>query len=446
MAAAWEKLTGERLRREDLEPVTGLVAGGEFAACARAGDAGTLARPSGPAALAVVPDAPTTAQEAAATTPSQSSGAPEPARPMSRAAALRYARAAKAAADSAAAGPVLSDPPDKSALAPGVAEAIARFTPADVPSGRWVELRPVWERLIVGYAPPRPSSVGNPASVLAGFCAWARTRPGRPDPAGCLSAAELLAFGLVDAYDEHLVKVGVPDGSRATKRSDVRRALRSLDGRAPSAKIAYQPVAGPYSPAEAAAMVRLVRHQPTAARRGELSFVVGLGLGAGLDGRDMRHVNRSGFAEVEIGEDHPALAVTVTGGDRPRTVIVRRAYEPLVREALAWHDTARRGKTAPILGRSATRRNITNPVIAHAVTARAGETVEVEVNRLRATWLVAAMCAPVPLAVLLQAAGLRSARTLTDLLGHCPTPDPDQVAVALAHLEKCDPGQGPGRP
>ena len=71
----------------------------------------------------------------------------------------------------------------------------------------------------------------------------------------------------------------------------------------------------------------------------------------------------------------------------------------------------------------------------HAVTARSGERVAIEVNRLRATWLVAAMCAQVPLGPLLAAAGLRSARSLTDLLAHCPAPDPAEVAAALAHLK-----------
>lgn len=441
-AAAWEELTGGPLRRDDLEPVSGLVEGPGSAACAFPGAPGTFSRLSG---LASAPDTPTTAEELAATTPPKSADAPSRTRPMSRAAALRHARASKAAAEAATTGPILAAPPDPSALAAGVAAAIAAFTPNDLSGERWNQLRPVWERLIVGYAAPKAASVGNPASILAGFCDWACSRPGRPDPAGPLAAEELLGFGLIDAYDTHLAEIGVPDGSRATRRSVVRRALRALDTRPTSAKIAYQPVAGPYSPAECAGLVRLARHQPTASRRSELSFVVGLGLGAGLDGRDMRHVARSGFTDIDLDEATLGLAVTVAGGERPRTVVIRRAYEPLVREALRLHDAARRGRTAPVIGRSATRRNITNPVMAHAVTARAGATVDIEVNRLRATWLVAAMCAPVPLATLLQTAGLRSVRTLTDLLTHCPDPDPATVAAALAHLGQSGFGQGQGR-
>lgn len=79
----------------------------------------------------------------------------------------------------------------------------------------------------------------------------------------------------------------------------------------------------------------------------------------------------------------------------------------------------------------ADRRNVTSPGVAAAVTATGAE-VQVAVNRLRATWLVALMCSPVPLAVLLRAAGLRSARSLVDLLSHCPAADDEQVARLLA--------------
>lgn len=100
-----------------------------------------------------------------------------------------------------------------------------------------------------------------------------------------------------------------------------------------------------------------------------------------------------------------------------------------------WRCTTRRGAaSAPVLGRSATRRNITTPVMESAVSAQADVTVDIEVNRLRATWLVAAMTAAVPLADLLAAAGLRSARTLTDLLPYCPAPNPAQVTAAMAAL------------
>ena len=71
--------------------------------------------------------------------------------------------------------------------------------------------------------------------------------------------------------------------------------------------------------------------------------------------------------------------------------------------------------------------------MSNAVTATNAEHVSIDTYRLRSTWLVALMCSPLPLACLLAAAGLRSARTLTDLLPHCPDPDATDVEILL-HL------------
>jgi hypothetical protein len=416
-AGAFVQLAGRPLRREDLEPLGRLAR--TNAACARSGGAGTIPAPYELEALVGVVDLVNGVEEVAEKTPAETHRAPEGARTSrpSRAAALRHARAAMAAAAEASSRPRIAEV-DAAALAPGVAEAIATYRPKRLAAAPWAELRPVWERLIVGFAPASRGAVGGPAAVLVGFLCRADERPARPDPNAPLALDELLEASLsslINAYDEQLRRDGVADTSRATRRAVLRRALRSLDPSASTTRIAYQPVAGPYSAGECAALVRLARHQPSEVRRRELSFVVGLDLGAGLDGRDLRNTDRSSFSDLELPGEAPALAVSTGGTERPRTVVVRRAYEPLVREALASHDTARRGRSAPILGRSATRRNITTPVMEHAVTARAGERVAIEVNRLRATWLVAAMCARVPLGTLLAAAGLRSARSLTDL-------------------------------
>lgn len=386
------------------------------------------------------------------------------AKPLSRAAALRHAKAAAAAAEQAAAGPTLAPEPDPATLPEAVRRAVADYRPQGVTSATWEPLGVPTRRLVIGYRPTSANNARNVATHTFGLLQWAATRPGRADRKAPLDPVELLTPGLLDAYLNHLAGQRTPDASLASIRAVLRRVLRGLDGAAQPAKIAYQPVAAPYDPASCAHFVRLARHQPTPDHRRSLSFVVGLALGAGLDGRDLRHVSRDGFADLhpaqevadalaEVGPDRrevaPFLTVTVTGGERPRTVVVRRQYEPLVREALALHDQARRGKRAPVLGRSSTRRNITTPVMESAVTAQADVAVDIEVNRLRATWLVAAMTAAVPLADLLAAAGLRSARTLTDPLPYCPTPDPAQVTAALAALTNhqpvapVSPGQSP---
>jgi len=99
-------------------------------------------------------------------------------------------------------------------------------------------------------------------------------------------------------------------GSRATQRAVLRRALRSLDASAPAAKLAYQPVSAPYTPAQCARFVALARHQPTLGRKRNMAFLVGLGLGAGLDGRDLKTVGRDHVVEVRV-DATTVLMVTV---------------------------------------------------------------------------------------------------------------------------------------
>ncbi|CAB4600120.1 unannotated protein [freshwater metagenome] len=73
-----------------------------------------------------------------------------------------------------------------------------------------------------------------------------------------------------------------------------------------------------------------------------------------------------------------------------------------------------------------TGREATNPV------GRAVENIEsfddtpaIDVARLRSTWLSWLMSEPVPLRIVMHTAGLKSARTLADLLPHLPASSDD---------------------
>lgn len=89
---------------------------------------------------------------------------------------------------------------------------------------------------------------------------------------------------------------------------------------------------------------------------------------------------------------------------------MRKHFEVLLRSALA-------GRTPGelLLGQKQDRRN----TAARAIERAALHNVpHIEPARLRATWLADVMTDPIPLALILQAAGLRSARTLSELLPH----------------------------
>lgn len=114
-------------------------------------------------------------------------------------------------------------------------------------------------------------------------------------------------------------------------------------------------------------------------------------------------------------------------------------YADLLLYAVELHLAERRGRRGLMLGQKDGRKNVTTPTIERLVTAD-GQTLEIEVPRLRSTWLVAHMSAPVPLGVLLAAAGLKSARAIVDLLPY--TSPPDEPARTAMLRARPTPGSG----
>ena len=129
------------------------------------------------------------------------------------------------------------------------------------------------------------------------------------------------------------------------------------------------------------------------------------------------------------------------GGPRARTVPIRHAYVPLIERALAGHADAGLRKTDLVVANCPAAVNVATPTLDRIASAD-GVRHRIQTARLRHTWLVAAMCAPVSMADLMQAAGIRSARTLTELLEHCPTPEPAQVRDTYTTLAALARGGG----
>lgn len=320
--------------------------------------------------------------------------------------------------------PALAPLPD---LPADVTAAIADYRPLKMSATRWALIADTTRWACTAYRPPSPRWLSSHGGYVARFVAWVAAI--HVPPGVALQPGVLLGEGLIEHY--------LADGftgrptTTATVRSVLRRTVANMSTTAPAIKYAYQPVQAPYTPAECAALVRTARHQPTTAKRRALSAVVALGLGAGLDGRDQRLLRACDITEIDVA-GQPALLVAVPG-PRPRTVVVRAGYEALLREALTLH--AEEGFTSEDLlhGRDQQRQNVISAVTGHAVTAT-GTGIALSAARMRTTWLCAVACAPVPLAVLLTASGLTTARTLADLLPYCPPPPEQQVARLLHDL------------
>jgi hypothetical protein len=319
--------------------------------------------------------------------------------------------------------------PDPAVVDPAVRAAVEAFVPNLSRRTAWAANRDLAIRLVYAYRPKNPRHACNIASHLTHYLSWAAVREGR-DPSDPLELPGLLDSDQVEAF---LDASAWGDASRATARSVLRRVARNLRPHAAPVRLAHAKPGAPYTGTECAELVRLAWHQPTLARQRRLAFIVGFGLGAGLDAVDLRHLTAAHLETIRVaGRD--ILVVHVPGqGPRARTVPVRDAYASLVRRALEGHTAAGLGASDLLVASCPTAVNVATPTLDRVVAA--DRTVHrITTARLRHTWLVAAMCAPVPMADLMQAAGIRSARTLSELLEHCPAPDPAQVQATYDTL------------
>ncbi|TWH03138.1 hypothetical protein L615_001200000070 [Nocardioides sp. J9] len=223
-----------------------------------------------------------------------------------------------------------------------------------------------------------------------------------------LQVEKLLTTEFIDEY----IRVGMAQGSDHN-RAERRRRLLALARNAnpgPDAPPRLTPVGHSsvkpcYTPTEMALILRASKVQPSQARQRDLAIVVALGAGAGLDSIDIRDL-RTDHIE-DLGERGILIHVQ---GPRPRTVVLRARYEALLRKAI---ENLQPGQL--LIGRKQDRRNT-----AARATERAAlhNVPHIEPARLRATWLADLMTDTIPIAVILKAAGLKSARTLSELQPH----------------------------
>jgi hypothetical protein len=162
-------------------------------------------------------------------------------KPMSRRAALRYAKEAQAKHDAAeqlrAVGGVptvvLAEVPE---LSTEVASAIEDFIPNLFPLEDWVLVGDATRTLAALYDPPSARWVELRMGAIARFCQWVLQRPEREDATNAVRAEEAVAPGLVDEYIAGPLATR-SDGTRSTTRSVLRGSRRRFAAhrRAPGA-------------------------------------------------------------------------------------------------------------------------------------------------------------------------------------------------------------------
>lgn len=311
-------------------------------------------------------------------------------------------------------------------LSADIAAVIDAYRPERRYRAVWDTNRAVAQRLVTGAAPKSPRGGQNIATYTARFLTWFASHDGR-DPQTPIDLAELLTPQLADLF---IAGCDGSDRTLASMRSTIRRALAALNPGAKPKALYHHRVSPPYTNLEADQLAHLAANQATDALTANASLIIGLGLGAGLAAADLRHLTRRSITDRR---DLGVLTVTVTGGARPRTVPIRHQYATLVRHGLTKHAACEKSPGDLLLGTHAQRNNIITLALARARGFEAN--LAVSGPRLRNTWLVAVLSAPIPLAEVIRAAGLASARTITELIDYCPRLDPAQAAQLLATLK-----------
>jgi hypothetical protein len=330
----------------------------------------------------------------------------------------RRSRTSSAAAARRLRDTLTTSPQPVAELPAELAGVIEQFVPKPPLAYDWSRLRPVVGEVMALSTIRGAESVRKHLTHLGYFFVWADQQ-----------SIPVAVTSLVRAHVDEYTRVGMPQSTEKS-RADRRARLRSVadqvnPGQAPDrgVPIPRPVIRPPYTGVELEQIMRVVGTQPTRERTRKAALCVGLGAGAGLDSRDFRGLRRGHVA------DHGPGGITVqVPADIPRTVHVRSELEDLVRLGIAGVDSGQL-----LLGRVQDRRNLAAQAVADVIVL--GTCPRIEQARLRATWLAALLRQPVPLDVILQAAGLRSARTVVDLIPHLEPVDPDRVARFLRGTE-----------
>lgn len=314
-----------------------------------------------------------------------------------RAAKLRRAELAQARA----VVPLLSEPLERT---------LASYQPtaAGVSDQTWQAIKEAHHEVIRRSQVRNMTTLRNLLGVVAKFLAW------RHEQSRSLAYEQAFTATEIDAY----YKAGL-EASEKT-RNDYRSRLRKLASTinpGPDAPVsvpvgAYVAVHPGYSELELSGYRRIALRQRSPGLRRQMCAIVGLGAGAGLDGRDLRFLIRSHI--VDHGPDGIEVHVQ---GSRLRTVWVRRDYEELVRAGIEGLKASQ-----AVVGQKTGRKNVTSNVVDGADYDQLPKLV---VARLRSSWLSWLITRPVPVQVVMKAAGLVGTRSLSDLLKYLPDPSAD---------------------
>ena len=221
--------------------------------------------------------------------------------------------------------------------------------------------------------------------------------------------ATTIATALTFAHVDEFFTRGMTDLAERSRR-DYRSRLRTLAqrvnasvGAPPALRLGHNQVNAGYSIVEERLLRRVALQQSKPQARQRLCAIVGFCAGAGLSSEELRALHRS---DCTIHDDD-TIEVRVPG-ERARRTVVRRIYERHVLNALE-------GLGDDELVLKALKS--ASPITAMLKDADLyGDIPAIDTRRLRTTWIQWLMDQRVPLALAVEASGLRSSRTFWDIL------------------------------
>ena len=218
----------------------------------------------------------------------------------------------------------------------------------------------------------------------------------------------LMTHKLIDDY----ARVEKRQGNTASLSQRYRR-LKCLasrlnpgsDAPPPVAPVGHKAVSDPYTAAEMAAIVRIAECQESESITRQFAFILGACRGAGAAITELRELHGRDIDD----RGDAGVFITLGQGAQRRTIPVRRDWEKHLRNGIAGI-----GPNQLALGTIRNRKNIAGEILGRSV-ALGKNAPHVEAGRLRTTWIAELMSEAIPVQVILHAAGLKGARTLTDL-------------------------------
>jgi integrase len=309
-----------------------------------------------------------------------------------------------------------------------VTSAREKYVPKGMSAARWSPIANVTRDVVMRCANVSAYEAGQLMVVVARYFDHQTHIAGLP-----LDPTVLLRRDIIVAYGNHLsATTAMTDATIGTYRSRLLRVADANIGHLqPTARMpGFRGADGstPYSDAEVHILRAWVDYQPSEVNRVDFNLLLALCIGAVLRNGEALRVNAS---HVTVDDEGVLIQVT---GDKARTVPVLAEWEAVIADiaAAAW-------KPDMFLFRP-TRAVRTPKVLSDMLHKAPNKPFAINVQRLRATWIVTHLSAETPVQALMDAAGIETLGALGRFYDHVPPMEARTARSALtmrARAEGC---------